>query len=574
MAINFPSSPSLNDTHYDATSGTSWRWTGVYWQNWVSTVTNESAAFNAFIVSGVIGEVTSWPADAIPSNFLECDGSEVSRTTYADLYAVIGDTYGAGDGSTTFLLPDLRGQFLRGLDESGTVDPDGAGRTIGDSQTDGFETHTHTYVEMTGQNTGHISGGPSVSARNLTLTTRTTNAGTDGGISETRPKNVSVKFCIRFAAEGTVAGAQVSTDLSTGTLNNTTLPSALATKTYIDDTLGSLGGTGIIGETITWITTTTPANFLECNGNELSRTTYADLFAVIGTTYGAGNGSTTFNLPDFRGRFLRGLDTSGSVDPDGSGRTVGDSQDDTFESHIHGSGTFSNYSSVNSSITVTNGTLGLHSGTGTGQDQVATSSAGDSETRPKNVAVRFLIRYAHTSPPPAATVDTDLSTGTNNNTDVPSTLAVQTYVNAQLTGDGGVVGEIKTAMLTEAQFQLATSSDWVLADGRDVTGSTYATVTGNTTIPDLRGQFLRGLDTAASVDPDGASRTLGHEQDDAVQQHKHATNYNTAASGNLADSSSVNWVNAGSLAASGEIYTNDNYGFGGKFHQMLPMNPH
>lgn len=59
--------------------------------------------------------------------------------------------------------------------------------------------------------------------------------------------------------------------------------------------------------------TTAPLGYLLCAGQEVSRTTYAALFAVIGTTFGAGNGSTTFNLPDLRGRFPLGKDNMGGT---------------------------------------------------------------------------------------------------------------------------------------------------------------------------------------------------------------------------------------------------------------------
>ena len=54
------------------------------------------------------GTILSWTDSSIPSGFLECNGSAVSRTTYATLFGVIGTTYGAGDGSTTFNIPDLQ----------------------------------------------------------------------------------------------------------------------------------------------------------------------------------------------------------------------------------------------------------------------------------------------------------------------------------------------------------------------------------------------------------------------------------------------------------------------------------
>jgi len=60
-------------------------------------------------VEGVnTGLIVPWSSTSVPSGFLECDGSAVSRTTYATLFAVIGTTYGSGDGSTTFNLPDLQ----------------------------------------------------------------------------------------------------------------------------------------------------------------------------------------------------------------------------------------------------------------------------------------------------------------------------------------------------------------------------------------------------------------------------------------------------------------------------------
>lgn len=78
---------------------------------------------------------------------------------------------------------------------------------------------------------------------------------------------------------------------------------------------------------------TPPAGYLKRNGAAVSRTTYARLFAKIGTTYGSGDGSTTFNLPDGRGVFDRGLDDGRGLDP---GRVLGSYQDSANLSHAHG----------------------------------------------------------------------------------------------------------------------------------------------------------------------------------------------------------------------------------------------
>ena len=77
---------------------------------------------------------------------------------------------------------------------------------------------------------------------------------------------------------------------------------------------------------------TIPTGYLECNGAAVNRTTYAALFSFIRTQYGAGNGSSTFNLPDLRGEFVRGFDNGRGVD---SGRGIGSSQSGQNLSHDH-----------------------------------------------------------------------------------------------------------------------------------------------------------------------------------------------------------------------------------------------
>jgi microcystin-dependent protein len=63
------------------------------------------------------GVVLHFTAAIPPKGWLKADGSVVSRTDYAELFAVVGTTFGVGDGSTTFELPDLRGEFVRGFDD-------------------------------------------------------------------------------------------------------------------------------------------------------------------------------------------------------------------------------------------------------------------------------------------------------------------------------------------------------------------------------------------------------------------------------------------------------------------------
>ena len=137
------------------------------------------------------GSVIYHAANTPPTGFLKADGSTVSRSTYSDLFAAIGETYGAGDGSTTFLVPDLRGEFMRGWDDSRGVD---SGRSFGSAQADEFEAHSHTadiYMYDAG---GPFNAFRSSKAQNGQGTTSTNSTGG----SETRPRNVALLACIKF----------------------------------------------------------------------------------------------------------------------------------------------------------------------------------------------------------------------------------------------------------------------------------------------------------------------------------------------------------------------------------------
>lgn len=118
----------------------------------VSSTKLASSAVTALVPAGLI---FPYAASAAPSGYLVCDGSAVSRTTYATLFTLIGVTYGSGDGGTTFNIPDLRGRVIAGHDIAvggsladrltgltGGVDSDTIGNTGGD------EKHTLTIAEI------------------------------------------------------------------------------------------------------------------------------------------------------------------------------------------------------------------------------------------------------------------------------------------------------------------------------------------------------------------------------------------------------------------------------------------
>lgn len=129
-----------------------------------------------------------------------------------------------------------------------------------------------------------------------------------------------------------VSGMIVYNTATAGTSPNNVVPGLYVndgTKWTHVETPSTPGGSGgvPVGTVFYHATNVTPVGYLEANGAQVSRTAYAALFAAIGTTYGIGNGSTTFTLPDLRGEFIRGWDDSRGVD---TGRTIGTWQKGSF----------------------------------------------------------------------------------------------------------------------------------------------------------------------------------------------------------------------------------------------------
>ncbi len=156
---------------------------------------------------------------------------------------------------------------------------------------------------------------------------------------------------------------------------------------------------------------TVPSGYLECNGAAVSRTTYAALFAIIGTQYGSGNGSTTFNIPDLRGEFVRGFDNGKGTD---SGRSIASAQSSNNLSHGHSVSASVNDSGHNHATSLGNNRVFLVGGSQhvsfggpggyPGQDfsmsnantgisvSISQSNAGGSEARPRNIAMMYVIK--------------------------------------------------------------------------------------------------------------------------------------------------------------------------------------
>lgn len=151
-------------------------------------VTNISTAS---FVTVYPGTVITFAGSTPPTGYLEANGAAVSRTTYAALFAVVGITYGGGDGTTTFNLPDLRGEFIRGWDHGRNID---TGRTLGSAQ-------TGTSVQ--------IQGSSPFVVRIANNTENPFSQGSDAGgwssytsasssFGYVRPRNVALLMCIKF----------------------------------------------------------------------------------------------------------------------------------------------------------------------------------------------------------------------------------------------------------------------------------------------------------------------------------------------------------------------------------------
>lgn len=183
-----------------------------------------------------VGALVPFAGGSVPAGYLACDGAEVSRADYAALFAVIGTAWGAGDGATTFHLPDLRGRFVRGHDAGVGRDVDAGSRTasnaggatgdaVGSVQGDRLRQHRHRWGRTTNQASGfdrdiisHDATGAEITVANGTpQSSAASGSNNDDAVAfansaqlytapelpiedapaETRPINASVLFVIK-----------------------------------------------------------------------------------------------------------------------------------------------------------------------------------------------------------------------------------------------------------------------------------------------------------------------------------------------------------------------------------------
>ena len=155
----------------------------------------------------LVGQVAYFAMSTAPSGWIKANGAAISRATYANLFSKIGATYGAGDGTTTFDLPDLRGEFMRGLDDGRGVD---SGRGLGSHQPEQIGHHAHVLRSMTNGDYANYGSGGALNGWGVGTTTPNAgdarlqagdessasfNIGTGG---ETRPRNHALLACIKY----------------------------------------------------------------------------------------------------------------------------------------------------------------------------------------------------------------------------------------------------------------------------------------------------------------------------------------------------------------------------------------
>jgi len=142
------------------------------------------------------------------------------------------------------------------------------------------------------------------------------------------------------------------------------------------------------GTIIAFSTSLAPTGFLNCDGSTVSRTTFANLFAIIGTTYGAGDGSTTFNVPNATDRALMSFGTT----------PIGTIQEDAFQGHFHNVSASSDYTAAIQNYLANATAVGQHILSEETVKEAKTDNINgiprvSNETRPKNIRVNFCIKY-------------------------------------------------------------------------------------------------------------------------------------------------------------------------------------
>lgn len=279
-------------------------------------------------------------------DWLHCNGAAISRSTYSELYAIISGMYGNGDGSTTFNLPECTDYVYFKTTTTATT----SGVTMSGQAR--IPEHSHTFTKFSRSNLLGNNPGPSTGVVNEEPTTTVYTSIDGGALNRGRNRQVYPVLCAKSTNIRYPAGCVFPVLLPTDTGSPTPTLSPLIAV---------------------------------CSGQEVSRTACPKLFKAIGTLFGSGNLTTSFNLPDLRGLFLEHVNKSIVTQTSGilpSGYVL-----DDFASHSHGAVVSYNNTPGNDPTVYAAGTTG---------DLIppATTSAsvGDGgESRGQNISVLFCV---------------------------------------------------------------------------------------------------------------------------------------------------------------------------------------
>lgn len=309
MALNFPSSPT-NGQQYD------------------NFVFNGSTWVPAQTLPGGLpaGSIIQWGGATAPANWLLCDGSAVSRTSYASLFAAVGTVYGAGDGSTTFNLPDLRGRVPVGKNGGsfGSLGATGGAETValsisempahdhgGVTNTTGAHTHTvhETWSDANtthnhGSSGGYVAQGqtiarggtyddPNVVVSNGNHSHTISAQGGGAAHNNLQPYQV-VNYIIKATAASTPGDSELATRTQPVTLGGTGATS-LSAGSYLkgNGTNAVAVQSGVPATDLTGIINTARLPTIPLANGGTGATTGAGLIPVIPTSVAVGSGSAS-----------------------------------------------------------------------------------------------------------------------------------------------------------------------------------------------------------------------------------------------------------------------------------------
>ena len=194
-----PAGPVPGTLWFESDSGNTFIW-------YEDGTSNQWVQVNAGVAVGASADpgAISWFARSSPPvGWVKANGAAVSRTAYSILFAAIGTSFGAGDGSTTFNLPDLRGEFVRGWDDARGID---VGRSFGSAQAAAVESHTHSFTGTALGTHNHTASSGTESADHTHTFSGAANSGT-GSANHDHTPAIGGVFASNTGGTGWLTGA-------------------------------------------------------------------------------------------------------------------------------------------------------------------------------------------------------------------------------------------------------------------------------------------------------------------------------------------------------------------------------